>query len=364
MKTIVRAGDPRRRGRVIRAAACALVWIASGLPGGHAAAGSEPEVRVGIIGLDTSHVVQFTQLLNVAERSDRVPGARVVAAFPQGSRDIESSVARVPEYTNQLRDLGVEIVPSIEELLGKVDAVMLESNDGRVHLEQAAPVLAAGKRLFIDKPMTASLADAIAIFTLAREHGTPVFSSSSLRFAPGTQAVRGGSIGDVLGCDIYSPLVIEPTHPDLFWYGIHGCESLFTVMGPGCQTVRRTTTPEADVVVGVWEGGRIGTYRGLRNGKKSYGGTAFGTRAVAAAGDKVGYGPLVAEIVRFFQTGESPVPERETIELLAFMEAADESRRLDGATVALADVIARAQATAETIVARQRPPSPSPPASP
>jgi predicted dehydrogenase len=314
-------------------------------------------IRIGIIGLDTSHATQFTQLLNLADRNDHVPGARVVAAFPQGSRDIESSVSRVPGYTEQVRGFGVEIVPSIEALLDRVDAVLLESNDGRVHLEQATPVLAAGKRLFVDKPMAASLADAIAIFALAREHGTAVFSSSSLRYGTATQAVRNGSIGDVLGCDTYAPLTIEPTHPDLFWYGIHGCEALFAVMGTGCRTVSRTSTADADVVTGVWEGGRIGTYRGLRTGKKTYGGTAFGTQAVAPVGDNAGYRPLVAAIVQFFRTGAAPVPERETIELLAFMEAADESKRSGGAKVVVADVIARAEAAAASLVAEHRSPA-------
>jgi hypothetical protein len=229
---------------------------------------------------------------------------------------------------------------------------MLESNDGRVHLEQAAPVLAAGKRLFIDKPMAASLADAVAIFTLAAHHRTPVFSASSLRFGHSSQAVRNGFIGSVLGCDTFSPFVIEPTHPDLFWYGIHGCEALFAVMGAGCQTVSRTSTAESELVTGVWDGGRIGTYRGLRVGERAYGGTAFGTTAVAAVGENSGYRPLVVEIVEFFRTGTPPVAERETLELLAFMEAADESLRRAGAKVNLVDIIARAEVAAKSSVSR------------
>jgi predicted dehydrogenase len=342
-----------------RAAVAGCVCLAGG---GWTAAAVEPEIRVGIIGLDTSHVVKFTEFLNRSDHPERVPGARVVAAYPQGSRDIESSVSRVAGYTDTLRGMGVEIVPSIDALVERVDAVLLESNDGRVHLEQAVPVLAAGRRLFIDKPMAASLADAIAIFRLAEHHRTPVFSASSLRFGTTTQAVRSGSIGDVLGCDVYSPMVIEPTHPDLFWYGIHGCEALFTVMGTGCQTVRRTSTVGSDLITGVWDGGRIGTYRGLRAGHRSYGGTVFGATGVAPVGESSGYRPLVVEIVQFLRTGAPPVLERETVELLAFMEAADESQRRDGATVAVADIIAKAEATATALVEQHRRPTPAAPA--
>jgi predicted dehydrogenase len=327
--------------------AVGLLAVAWGLDRQARADDDGSPVRVGIIGLDTSHAPAFVKLLNSPGDPQHVPGCRVVAAYPKGSDDIPSSVSRVPGYTEAVRALGVEIVDSIETLVAGVDCVLLESNDGRVHLRQAAPVLAAGRPLFIDKPMAASLADVIAIFRLAREHGTPVFSSSALRFAAATQAVRGGSLGAVIGCDTYSPCSLEPTHPDLFWYGIHGCEALFTVMGLGCEAVTRTGSADGDLVTGTWSGGRIGTFRGIRRGKSGFGGTAFGTSGITGVGTFDGYRPLVVEIARFFETRTPPVDERESIELFAFMEAADESRRRGGAPVPLAEVIAAAERTAE-----------------
>jgi predicted dehydrogenase len=307
--------------------------------------GEEP-IRVGIIGLDTSHAQAFMQLLNDTESPEHVPGCRVVAAYPQGSRDIESSVSRVPGYTKVMQEAGVEIVDSIEDLLERVDAVLLESNDGRVHLEQAAPVLAAGKRVFIDKPLAASLADAIAIFRLAEHHGTPVFTASGLRFGEATQKVRGGSIGTVLGASTYSPCSLEPTHMDLAWYGIHGCEALYTMMGTGCRQVTRARSDDFELVTGVWEGGRIGTFRGIRAGASGYGGTAFGSEGIAAAGGFDGYRPLVVAIAAFFADGQPPVEPAETIELFAFMEAADESRRRGGVPVTIAEMMQAAEAEA------------------
>src|SRR5580704_7492667 len=110
----------------------------------------EPKpLRAGIIGLDTSHVLAFTQTLNNGPKNpadaDKVAGVKVVAAYPQGSKDIESSTSRVPDYTAKVKDLGVEIVDSVDDLVKKVDCVFLEANDGRVHLEQVLPVLKAGK---------------------------------------------------------------------------------------------------------------------------------------------------------------------------------------------------------------------------
>lgn len=311
---------------------------------------SNHPIRVGIIGLDTSHAVAFTRLLNDESNKDHLPGCRVVAAFPRGSADIESSVKRIPEYTAEVQKHGVEIVSSIDELLTKVDAVLLETNDGRPHLEQARQVIAARKPVFVDKPIAASLADTVLILREAKAAGVPLFSSSSLRFTPGALAAREGSVGDVLGADTYSPESLEPSHPDLFWYGIHGVETLFTVMGTGCQDVVRMGSDRADVVVGRWEGGRIGTFRGIRSGKSGYGGTVFGSKDVQPIGAFAGYRPLLVEIVKFWQTGRPPVSARETLEIYAFMEAADESKRRGGAPVSIADVLKKAGAEPDEFV--------------
>lgn len=302
------------------------------------------EGRIGIIGLDTSHSTAFTKMLNDPNLSSEFEGYRVVAAYPHGSKDIESSVSRIPKYTEEVKKYGVEIVDSISELLTKVDVVMLETNDGRLHLEQAIPVFKAGKSIFIDKPIAASLSDAIAIFDAAKQYNVPLFSSSSLRYLKNAQDVRDGkSVGKVVGADTFSPAELEKTHADLFWYGVHGVEILFTVMGTGCKSVTRTHTEDTDVVVGIWNDGRIGTFRGTRSGSHSYGGTAFGEKGIAALGPYDGYKPLLLEIIKFFRTGKSPVNSEETLEIFTFMEAADESKRRGGESVNLESVFLKAK---------------------
>lgn len=300
-------------------------------------------IRAGIIGLDTSHVLAFTKTLNTDPQKPEVMGVRLVAAYPKGSPDIEGSVKRVPEYTEKVKAMGVEIVDSIDALLDKVDVVFLETNDGRPHLEQIRPCLAAHKPVFIDKPIAGTLVDAIKIFDEAKKAGTPVFSSSSLRFGKNTQAVRGGSVGKVKAAETFSPASLEKTHPDLFWYGVHGVESLFTAMGTGCQSVKRGKTAEGMIeVTGTWEGGRTGTYRE----NKGYGGKAIGDKGEAEIGKYDGYDVLLFEIVKFFRTGIAPVTPAETLEIYAFMEAADESKRRDGAEVTIKEVMDKAKAEA------------------
>ena len=306
-------------------------------------------IRAGIIGLDTSHVVAFTKIFNDPKASGDLAGIRVVAAYPGGSPDLAASRDRVDGFTKQIRGMGVEVVDSIPTLLAKVDVVLLESVDGRPHLRQARLVFEAQKPVFIDKPLAGSLADAIAIAQLAQSHHVSWFSSSALRFAPKLQApLRDPAVGPVIGCDAWGPCPIEPTHPDLFWYGIHGVEMLYTVMGRGCQTVTRVHTDGADCVVGQWKDGRIGTFRGIRQGKEDYGAVVFGSKKVATVVGFEGYGPLVEQIGAFFRTGKPPVSADETIELLAFMEAADETKRQGGRPVELKSVMEHAQRQAQS----------------
>ncbi|MES2695239.1 MAG: Gfo/Idh/MocA family oxidoreductase [Verrucomicrobiota bacterium] len=300
---------------------------------------SAADLRVGLVGLDTSHVIAFTNALNDPANKDHVPGAKVTAIFKGGSPDVKNSATRVDGYTADLsKRPGITLYESIAELAKNVDAIMIESVDGRPHLPQFKEVLQAGKPVFIDKPLGGSLRDALEIVALAKAHNIPLFSSSSLRFNA-VAALKGVKYGELRGAFTFGPCELEEHHPDLYWYGIHAVETLYTVMGKGCKTVVRTQAPNAEIVTGVWEDGRVGTMRGNRNTKTSYGLTVFGSTANVSPELKTGYGALLKEIVTFFQTKVSPVPLEDTIEIMAFMEAADESKRRGGAPVVLADVI-------------------------
>jgi len=301
------------------------------------------DLRVGLIGLDTSHASAFTKLLNDPQAPGHVPGAKVVAVFVGGSPDIERSISRIPGFVAEFKKRpDITFYDSIPELVKNVDAVMILSVDGRAHLAQARQVFPAKKPVFIDKPFAGSLRDAVEIFRLARESGVPCFSASSLRHSTAAM-LQGVNYGELHGAASYGPAEIEAHHPDLYWYGIHAVEALYTVMGPGCVSVVRTHTPNTDVVTGVWSDGRVGTMRGIRGGKASYGLTVFGSTAIVSKDYSHSYRPLMIEIVKFFQTGVVPVAPAETLELFTFMEAADESKRRGGAPVLLAEVLAANQ---------------------
>jgi predicted dehydrogenase len=305
-----------------------LLFFALGLPAA--------DLRLGIIGTDTSHVIAFTKILNHPANPDHIPGARVVAAFKGGSKDIESSYSRVDQYAEELaRDWKVEIVPDIATLLTKVDAVLLESVDGRPHLAQAKAVIAAGKPLFIDKPLSATLEDAWEIARLAKAKGVPWFSSSSLRWAKSLAALEQPHLK---GAMVWGPGPLEEHHYlELGWYAIHASEMLFKLLGRGCETVTRTYAPDQDEITCRWTDGRIGTVRALRP-YSDFGAVVFTKdNQVLQSPPKFEYSyvPLVKEIVQFFQTGKPPVDPEETLEIFAFLDAAQKSREQNGAPVKL-----------------------------
>jgi hypothetical protein len=293
------------------------------------------ELRAGIIGTDTSHVPQFVKILH-AHPEWKV---KVVAAFKGGSPDLPLSATRLEGFAKTIQADGVEIVDSIDTLLSKVDVVLLTSVDGRPHLAQVAPVFKAGKRVFIDKPLAASLDDVRRIVALSAQTRTPFFSASSVRFhrdIPGLRDAPRGSMQTVEATYLLQPLEF---HPDLFYYGIHGVEALYAVMGTGCTSLSRRKEGEVDVTTCTWRDGRVGRFRGLPKADSTQplirmtGPT--GTVETKGTADNEG---IVAAIAEFFHTGRPPVDVSQTVEVFEFMTAAQLSKERGGAEVKLAEL--------------------------
>lgn len=298
------------------------------------------DLRIGLIGLDTSHSVSFAKLLNEPGNPRRIPGGLVTRAWKGGSPDIEASASRVEGFAAEMSGTyGVKLCDSMESVMQDVDAVMVLSLDGRTHLDEARTVFPFHKPVFIDKPLAASLRDAIEIFRLAQKLHTPCFSASGERFTSDIPKLRQAKIGHLNGVFTFGPAAIEPHHPDLYWYGIHAVEKCYALMGVGCDTVVRVHTADTDVVTGVWHDGRVATVRGNRNTRYAFGATEFGSEAIVVGEQAEGYEGLITEVVQFFRTGIAPVSHAETIEVLTFMEAADESKRRGGVPVSLAEVL-------------------------
>jgi len=290
-------------------------------------------IKLGMLDFDSSHCVEFTRRLNhqgVAE-DQWVQGAQVVLGWT-GQSKIQPDV--IAGYRKEMEKLGVTLVDKPEQMIGKVDGMLIESQQGSVHLERARPFLEAGIPCFIDKPFTCGLDDARKLVDLAARKKVPVFSASSLRYAPEVvQFLAEPKHGKLLGATTYGPAPLHDGNPGLFHYGIHAVELLYTLMGPGCERVSCIHEKDVDVVTGQWKGGRLGTVRGIRSGKRGYGFVAFTEQAIQPAG--VGttfiYRGLLKKVVAMFETKKAPLDVTETVEIMAFIEAALKSGANHGA---------------------------------
>lgn len=287
------------------------------------------QLKIAMIGLDTSHAVAFAELIQDPKHPHHVPGGRLVTAFPCASDDFSLSRDRVAGFTKTLEDKhGVAIHPSIEEAVAGADAVVLASSDGRCHVEQFRRIAPLVECCFIDKPLALTRADAEEIAVLGEQHGCEVFSASALRFQPALQKALADD--SFLGVEFTGPIFFQPTQPGWFWYGIHLVEMLYEAFGEGCETVSASRQGELDVVVAKWGDGRIGVLRGNRTENCSFGGTIHRKDSspeidFSRAGSELMYAALLEQMFAFFRTGVSPVAVSESLEVIEFVEAVNRS---------------------------------------
>jgi hypothetical protein len=263
----------------------------------------------------------------------------VVKALPGGSKLFSSSYNRVEQITKNMKELGIEIVDSLEAVGEDVDAIMLESVDGRQHLEQFKVLVKFGKPIFIDKPFTCSYPDAKAIADLAAENNVPIMTASAIRYAAGLSELNKTG-NKIHTCDTFGPMAILDDYPGYFWYGIHTVEMLYSFMGAGCVELKVEMSDNLDITIAKWNDGRVATLRGARfdGGGYSFGctiSTDQGIEFSLTANEPPFYACLLKKIIPFFQTGKSPIAIEESLETIAFIDAMNESYNNNGKVIEL-----------------------------
>lgn len=287
------------------------------------------ELQIGIIGLDTSHAPAFTRMLNNPSDPHYLPGGKIVKAWPGGSPDFELSYTRVAQFTEEVRQQGVTICNTIAETAQGCDAILLESADGRVHLEQFKELIPFRIPVFIDKPLTCSYAEAETLVRLAAEHDIPVMSSSSLRFLQGLPETVARYKNRITGVELRGPLFFQETQPGYFWYGIHTLEMLFALLGPDFQSLEIHADKKADHLTAVWSGGTTACIE-LVQDNIPFSGTLIceNQRIPLPSSDAVTepfYRSLMKEVLLFFNKRKTSVPLSETLKLVALIEQANKS---------------------------------------
>jgi hypothetical protein len=288
-------------------------------------------LKIGMIGLDTSHCLEFTKLLNDPEHPFHVEGGRIVAAYPFYSEDLEISRSRVQGYTETLKkDFHVKITDSIKETAKVSDAILLTAVDGRKHLELFKELLPYKLPVFIDKPIALSSEEAEELYLLAAEHDIPVMSSSSLRYAESFSKVLGKHADDITGIYVHGPLPMQEQMPGYFWYGIHMVEMVIAAMCTGVENVLVTSNSEHETVLVEWTDGRHAVLRGEYEWHSRFGATLHTNsgfyNADIASDQKPFYSSLLEQILVFFKTRNSQVPKEQTLEVIRLVEMINKAR--------------------------------------
>lgn len=286
-------------------------------------------IKVGVIGLDTSHSIEFIRVMQAPDypEADRVTGMKAVTClrFETPYQNKEG----LDQRQKQLEAWGVKVTESFDEAAAGCDAYLLEINDGSYHLDYFRRLAGLGKPVFLDKPLAGSLDDGREILRLAGRHKTRVWSSSALPFSPAlAEALE--PFAAIRLAHVYGALGKAPAGDSLIWYGVHTFETLQRIMGPGAKSVTAHESASETVAIVDYGEGRQGLVECVA-GCYVYGGRAHGSdkkegkMRVKSFVLPAAYPPLVRAIAAFFAGGPAPVPLETTFEGLAMMAAARQS---------------------------------------
>lgn len=297
------------------------------------------ELRISMVGIDTSHCDGIVRHFNDPEDAHHIPGFRITKAFPGGNPEFSMSRNRIDGFVENLKEShGIPMVDSLDAAAEDVDALIVTSVDGRQHLEQIKTLVKAGKPIFVDKPFACSSSDARAMVDLCRENSVALMSCSSLRYAANAMEKKAEP-SDILMCETFGPMAILEDFPPYYWYGIHSAEMLYVHMGRGCRSVRSLHEDRVDIMAGRWEDGRVGVVKGMRQeGHKPFGRTLYLKESIdhVEAEFSDASAVMLEHAAQMFKTGEEPIDNDETVEIAAFLEAAEKSYAAGGSEVQLA----------------------------
>lgn len=302
-------------------------------------------MRIGAIGIDSSHTPVFTNRINALHKEGKTK-CQVTAFWDPGHHEWqhpagpEQSAKDVAKWREDTLKEGAKQVNSIDELLSQVDGVMVLNINGHRHLELAVPSLAKGMPTYIDKPLTCSIDQAKALLAMSRQYKARAYSASSLRFITEIPKIDKEKVGNIVAIDAFGNGEVLDMMPDLWHYGCHSIEMVDAIMlhfgqsGPGKHAAKRVSavktgnaTSGYHLIDIEYHDGKLARIRMDRNGAWAFGATIHGTKGIAqfVVDFAPVYSRLVEGMVRFFEGGEAPVDLRAIVESVAIMQLGNES---------------------------------------
>jgi predicted dehydrogenase len=299
-------------------------------------------MRIGAIGIDSSHTPVFTNRINALHKEGKTP-CRVTHFWDPGRHEwqhpagAEQSAKDVAKWREDTIKEGAQQVGSLDELLKNVDGVMVLNINGHRHLELSIGPIAKGMPTYIDKPLTCSTDQARSLLAMTRQYNARCYSASSLRFITEIPKLDKEKLGDIVAIDAFGNGELLDMMPHLWHYGCHSIEMVDAIFrwsgqGPGVARVSAIATKDYHLLDMQYRDGRLARLRMDRAGAWAFGATVHGTKNVQqfVVDFAPVYSRLVEGMVKFFEGGPAPVDLREIVENVAVMEAGNRSIALGG----------------------------------
>jgi predicted dehydrogenase len=300
----------------------ALSTIAFAAPGIASAMVADPEnklkpIRVGIIGAENSHSVNFGKMFNI---DHKFPGVELTHIW--GETD---------EFARKTAEAGKipNIVKEQKEMLGKIDALIVDHRHAKYHLEAATPFVKAGIPTFVDKPFCYRVEEGKEFLEMARKVGTPVTSFSSIAQSVCTYDIREQvkNMNDINHVVRFGPLDLDSPYGGVFFYGVHLLQPLMVMFGEDIQRVKITRDGKKGSASLVFKSGLYATliFKNLAYGWETFVETKSGLVELKSRVPETDPIKIYTDIVEMFRTRVEPRSHESILTEIAILEALERS---------------------------------------
>ena len=275
------------------------------------------KMKIGIIGAENSHTRGFGKMFNIDKK---FPGMEVTYVWGETEAFARDAMERggIPQ-----------MVKDPQEMIGKIDALIVDHRHGKYHLDAARPFIQENIPMFIDKPFCYRLEEGIEFLKLAREQGCPVTSYSSVAQSDETfdikeQVAGMGQINQVIRS---GRLDLDSEYGGVFFYGAHIIQPLMFIFGEEVQQVRVTQNGANSGANLIFANGMLASlvFTTKKYGWQTFVETENGMEELTSRVKEKDPARNYVDMVNMFQSGKEPRSHQSILRGVAVLEALEKS---------------------------------------
>jgi predicted dehydrogenase len=274
-------------------------------------------IRIGIIGAENSHTIGYGRLFNIDKK---FPGVEVLYVWGE-TEEFAKNAAEKGNIPN--------IVKDPIEMLGHIDALIIDHRHAKYHLEAATPFIKAGIPTFIDKPFCYRVDEGKKFLEMARQYGTPVTSYSSIAHSSATLDIKNQleAMGKINHVVRYGPVDINSEYGGIFFYGVHLVQALLDIFGEDVERVMVSRNGKQGSASLVFKSGLYATlvFKNVSYNWETFVETKDGIIELKSRVEESDPGINYVDMVEMFRTGKEPRSHNSILNCVAVIEAMEKS---------------------------------------